>query len=83
MINPSIFDEISQKITNSLPDSARTIEQDMKKNIKTVLSSTFSKLDLVSRDEFDIQQQVLARTRKKVEELEAQLKTFEDNLKSS
>jgi BMFP domain-containing protein YqiC len=54
------------------------LTQDFEHNLKSVLASIFSKLDLVTREEFDVQQSVLAATRQKLEELELQVKELLD-----
>jgi ubiquinone biosynthesis accessory factor UbiK len=74
MLNAKIFDELSAKLSaaaNSGP--ARDIE----KNMRALLAQGFAKLDLVTREEFDVQTQVLARTREKLAELEAQVAALE------
>ena len=74
MLDPKILEEFSAKMSALLANSpARVIE----KNAKAVLSGVFSKLDLVTREEFDIQSQVLARTREKLKTLEARVDALE------
>ncbi len=77
MLNKNIVDEINAKVSEILQNSPA---KDIEKNIKVLLSGAFTRLDLVTRDEFDVQQEVLQRTREKlmilegkVSELEAQL----------
>lgn len=62
-----IFEQINIHLNAILENSPF---KDMEKNIKTIISSVFSKLDLVTREEFDTQQKVLLKTREKLEELE-------------
>jgi BMFP domain-containing protein YqiC len=69
-------DEITKKILEALPTDFKSIEHDVRQKIKLVVQSTLSKMDVVNREEFDIQTQVLARTREKVETLEKQLQDF-------
>lgn len=59
---------------------SQQIKEDAKQNIKTLLQSQLSKLDLVSREEFDSQAQVLLRTREKLEQLEQQLANLEQKI---
>ena len=73
MFDPKNFDEIAKKLYETLPDGVKNIEQDLQQKFKTVLLATFDKLDLVTREEFDIQMKVLQRTRAKVEAIEKQL----------
>ena len=70
MIDPKIFDDLAKRFTEALPSSFRQFQTDMEKNIHAALQATFNKLDLVTREEFEVQQGVLARTRAKLEELE-------------
>lgn len=70
MIDPNKLEEIASKFSQSIPPGAKAFQQDIEKNFKQVLQSMVSKLDLVTREEFDVQQKVLARTREKIEALE-------------
>lgn len=74
MINNRILDEIAAKIRETLADSPA---KDIEKNIKAMLQSGFAKLNLISREEFDVQSQVLLRTREKLTKLEAQVAALE------
>lgn len=78
MLNQKIFDEINSKLTEILKN---TPVQDIERNIKAMLNTFFTKLDLVTREEFDIQTQVLLRTREKLNELETKLSTLEEKAK--
>ena len=71
------FEEITRQVLNSLPSDLGKIQEDIEKNIKSALQATFSKLDLVSREEFDIQSELLSRTRALVEELEKKISDLE------
>ncbi len=70
MLDPKILDDIAGKITSSLPEGLASIKKELDKNIRAGVESGLSKLNLVSREEFDIQSEVLARTRQKLEKLE-------------
>ena len=74
MLAKQILDELAGKIGNAIAESP---VKDVEKNVKTLLGSTFGKLDLVTREEFDIQQQVLIKTREKLAALEARLAKLE------
>ena len=74
MLAKQILDELAGKIGGAIAESP---VKDVEKNVKTLLGSTFSKLDLVTREEFDIQQQVLIKTREKLAALEARLAKLE------
>lgn len=78
MIDPKILDEFAKRLAEVVPQSARDLHQDIEKNLRAVISSTFSKLNLVTRDEFEIQRNVLLRTRSKVEKLEQQIAELEN-----
>lgn len=77
MIDPKAFDDLAKRFTEALPPSLRQFQADMEKNVHAALQATFSKLDLVTREEFEVQQGVLARTRSKLEELEKQVAELE------
>ena len=64
---------ITKKITENLPDDFEAIKGDLQQNIQSLIESQIKNLDLVTREEFEIQEQVLKRTREKLEELEKQL----------
>lgn len=75
---PPAFEEVSAKIASML---ANTPAQDIEKNLRAALSGVFAKLDLVTREEFDVQREVLARTRAKLEALEARITELEASRK--
>lgn len=74
MIGKKFFDELSAKLGDTIDNSP---VKDVEKNVKAMLGSAFNRMDLVTRDEFDIQQQVLLKTREKLAELEARLAELE------
>ncbi len=80
MKKPDFLNDLSQKLCDALPSSLLNIKKDLEKNFHTVLLSTFNKLDLVTREEFDAQTKVLARTRKKIAELEAEIQRLEQEM---
>ena len=67
MFGKQLFEEVSAKISETIANSPA---KDMEKNVKAMLGSAFNRMDLVTREEFDIQQQVLIKTRTKLVELE-------------
>jgi len=71
-MNPSI-DELTRRISSLIPDDIKHVQDDIESNIKSLLQSSLSKMNLVTREEFDIQTAVLQRTREKLEEIEKQL----------
>lgn len=70
----SFFNDLQGKINQAIENSPA---KDIEKNVKAMMTQGFSKLDLVTREEFDIQAQVLAKTRAKLEELEARMTVLE------
>ena len=75
MFNPKFFDEISAKLSELAEKSPA---KDIEKNARALLAQGFSKLDLVTREEFDIQTQLLSRTVEKLAELEARVAALEN-----
>ncbi|MFW5450284.1 MAG: ubiquinone biosynthesis accessory factor UbiK [Methylophagaceae bacterium] len=77
MLDSKKIEEIVQSLTNALPPGLTAIQQDIENNIRSVMTATFAKLDLVTREEFDVQTQVLHRTREKVDALERRITELE------
>ena len=71
------IENLARKLADSLPQGLRSVRDDVEENFRSVLRSGLSKLDLVTRDEFDVQEAVLARTREKLEALEKRLEDIE------
>jgi hypothetical protein len=71
------LDDIAERLTGLLPPSMQAIQKELKENFKSVLSASLSRMDLVTREEFDVQCAVLARTRAKLEALEKQVAELE------
>ncbi len=78
MIDTRFLDEVSRKISSALPDGIKMMQDDLEKNIKAILQSSFEKMNLVSREEFDVQATLLARTRQKLDEIEKQIARLEN-----
>ena len=74
MVNPQILGELGAKIKDLIANSPA---RDIEKNLRAMLASTFARLDLVTRVEFDVQSAVLARTREKLVQLETKLAELE------
>jgi BMFP domain-containing protein YqiC len=75
-----IFRDLAKRLCETLPSSIKEAKKDIEKNFHTLLQSAFNKLDIVTREEFDAQTKVLARSRKKIENLEARIKILEKNI---
>ena len=71
------IDDLARRLFERVPKAARSMQADLESNYRAVLRERLSKLDLVSRDEFDAQARVLERTRARLEALEARLATLE------
>ena len=69
-----ILDDINERLRDVFAQSPAA---DLEKNMRAMLNGVFARLDLVTREEFDVQRQVLARTREKLERLETQLSQLE------
>lgn len=74
------LNELSKRLADSVPESFRAVGRDIEGNFKAVLQSQLSKLDLVSRQEFDVQAGLLERTQAKLAALEARLKELETRM---
>lgn len=74
MLNPKLLDEIGSKISEVL---AKSPAGDVEKNLRAMLQSVFTRLDLVTREEFEVQQAVLARSREKLDKLEGKVAALE------
>jgi BMFP domain-containing protein YqiC len=74
MLQNKIFEELSGKISALL---AQSPAKDLEKNLRALLSATFARLDLVTREEFDVQATLLARSREKIGELELRVAELE------
>jgi len=83
MLDPKIFDDISKRLAGSIPPGMQSLQNDLQRNLHTALEAALGKLNLVTRDEFDIQQAVLQRTRQKLEQLEEQLQALETQQKEA
>ena len=77
MIRQKIFDDISSKVNEVLSQGPA---KDLEKNMRAMLQAGFSKLDLVTREEFEVQQEVLTRTREKLRQMELRIGELEKML---
>ena len=77
MIDPKILDDLSKRLAETIPPGIRQLQADLEKNFHALLQAAFARMDLVTRQEFDVQQGVLARTRAKLEALEKQVAELE------
>ena len=77
MFDPKQLDDLTQRVLNKIPSGLKDAQKDVENNIRSVLQAAFAKMDLVTREEFDVQTAVLARTRTKVEDLETKVAALE------
>ncbi len=77
MIDPKKIEQIARQVHESMPKGIREFGEDVEKKIRQTLQSQLTRLDLVSREEFDVQTQVLLRTREKLALLEQRLSELE------
>ena len=78
MIDPKKIEQIARQVHESMPKGLRDLGEDVEKKIRQALQSQLTRLDLVSREEFDVQTQVLLRTREKLALLEQRLNDLEN-----
>jgi len=76
-MDPRFIDDLAKRLSGALPPGITAFRQDLESNFKSVLQSGLAKLDLVTREEFDVQAGVLKRTREKLAALEARLAALE------
>ena len=75
--DPRLIDDLARRLAGSVPESVMALRRDLEQNFKGVLQSQLAELDLVTREEFDVQAAVLRRTREKLAALEARLAELE------
>jgi BMFP domain-containing protein YqiC len=75
--DPRALEDLARRLSEAMPPQVQALRNDFEANVKGVLQAGLAKLDLVTRQEFDVQAGVLARTREKLEALEARLKALE------
>jgi len=79
MLNAKKIEEIAKQVTDAIPPSLKNMANDIEDKTKTILQRKLSQLDVVTREEFDIQTQVLIKTRAKLAELEERLTRLEQD----
>ncbi len=81
MIDSTLLDDLAKRVTAVLPDGLQTLHADIQKNIRSILEAGLGHLELVSREEFELQSALLARSREKLEQLEQRLAELEQKKK--
>ncbi len=77
MLDPKQFDEFARRFRENLPSGLQEFQQEVERNARAAMQTAFSRMELVTREEFDAQTKVLLRTREKLEALEARLAELE------
>jgi len=75
--DPRLIDDLARRLVGAVPESVVALRRDLEQNFKGVLQSQLTRLDLVTREEFDVQAAVLKRTREKLAALERRLAALE------
>jgi len=81
-MDPEFLDDLSRKLADSVPSDLKNLGADIEKNMRAVLQNTLARMQIVNRDEFDVQQAVLQRTREKLEHLEKLVAELEKKYKN-
>ncbi|MDA1343479.1 MAG: accessory factor UbiK family protein [Methyloglobulus sp.] len=83
MFDSKSIDDITNRLANAIPPSFNHFKEDAEKNFHAILQSALARLDLVSREEFEVQKAVLAKTRQKLEALEQRVAEIEQQTAKS
>lgn len=77
MLDPKVFDDLSRRMADNLPRGLQTLQDDLQRNLRSAIEAAFGHLNLVTREEFEVQQAVLQRTREKLHALEQRVAELE------
>ncbi|MDD5580705.1 MAG: accessory factor UbiK family protein [Methylobacter sp.] len=80
MFDPKSIDDIANRLASAMPPGLNNLKEEFEKNFHAILQSALGKLDLVTREEFEVQKLVLAKTRSKLEDLENRITDMERQL---
>jgi BMFP domain-containing protein YqiC len=78
MFDKFSLNDLSRRLAEAVPSDLHFLREDLEKNFRAILQGTFERMNLVSREEFEVQKAVLARTRERVERLEAKIAELEN-----
>lgn len=78
-MNNESIENIASRLAETVPEGLKSMREDLEQNFRGVLRASLGKLDLVTREEFEVQQAVLAKTRTKLEALEAKVRELEED----
>jgi BMFP domain-containing protein YqiC len=77
VIDPRLIDDLARRLGGSLPESLRSLREDLEQNFKATLQAALGRLDLVTRQEFDLRTEMLEKARARLAEVEKRLETLE------
>ena len=80
MFDPKSIDDIATRLSDAIPPGFTNLKEDMEKNFRAILQSALGKMDLVTREEFEVQKGVLAKTQAKLEDLEKRVAEMEQQI---
>ncbi len=78
MIDPKTLDDLARRLSQLMPESLSQFQGDIEKNLKSGLQGVLQKMDLVTREEYEVQTALLERSRERLAALEARIKTLEE-----
>jgi BMFP domain-containing protein YqiC len=81
-LDPKTLDDLARRLSEALPPGLTAVRDDLERNFRAVLQAGLARLDLVTRQEFDVQAGVLRRTRERLEELDRRLAALEETPRS-
>lgn len=79
MLDPQKLEQFAKQITDAMPEGIKSMANETEAKVKQVIQAQLAKMDIVTREEFDVQSQVLLRTREKLKALETRLDALENN----
>jgi len=77
VIDPRLIDDLARRLGGTLPESLRSLREDLEQNFKATLQAALGRLDLVTREEFDVRTEMLERARTRLAELERRIEALE------
>lgn len=80
MFDTKTIDDIANRLSSAIPPRLNNLKDDLEKTFQAILQGALGKLDLVTREEFEVQKMVLAKTRSKLEDLENRVSEMEANI---
>ena len=80
MFDPKAIDDIASRLAGAIPPGLNNLKEDLEKTFQAILQGALGKLDLVTREEFEVQKLVLAKTRSKLEDLEKRVSEMEQSV---